>query len=130
MLYNLFHLFVSLQPLSLVGFLGIACSIVFISIINPRLYLSHWTIWLGAITLSWFGFGFGYLIALVCRQSHAQCRTIGFETGVQNVGLSFTIIAFMFSGTRDFVLTMTFPALFGPMSIVAGVGSGSVWLSR
>lgn len=87
---------------------------------NPRLYTSHWTIWIGALTLCWCGFALGYLLAFICRQTHSQCRTISFETGIQNVGLAFAIIAFSFAGNPNMVQMMTFPALFGPMSVVSG----------
>ncbi|XP_054768600.2 ileal sodium/bile acid cotransporter-like [Lytechinus pictus] len=108
------------KPCSLIGFIGVVCSIIFVSIMNPRLYSSHWTIWLGAITLCWIGFALGYLLSFIFRQTHSQCRTIAFETGIQNVGLAFAIIAFSFAGNPNMVHMMTFPALFGPMSVVSG----------
>ncbi|XP_071506381.1 ileal sodium/bile acid cotransporter-like [Diadema antillarum] len=118
---------VIIKPCSLVGFIGIICSIAIISVMNPRLYSSHWTIWIGAMALSWCGFAAGYLLSLLCRQSHSQCRTVGFETGVQNVGLCYAIISFAFKGTPLFIRMLTFPALFGPLSIFMGFGITAIY---
>ncbi|XP_074548661.1 hepatic sodium/bile acid cotransporter-like [Halichoeres trimaculatus] len=43
------------------------------------------------------GFTMGYILSLLCKQSHKLCRTIAMETGCQNIQLCFAILKVTFS---------------------------------
>ena len=47
------------------------------------------------------GFFFGYSISRVLRLEEPQCRAVCFETGFQNVAISFAIIQFTFPEDPD-----------------------------
>ena len=105
----------------MLGILGISVGVVLNGFITPKMFTSGWKVWFAAIMLPYFGFGFGYTLARILRQSHKKCRTVAFETGSQNVALSLTLILLSFSDSPDFGDLMTFPSLYGIFIFVDAV---------
>lgn len=80
------------------------------------------SLWISAVLMEPLGALCGYMSAKYLGQSRKDCRTIGLETGVQNVTLTIAIIALSFEGKqRDEV--MLFPLLYGLWYII-----NSAWL--
>ncbi|XP_034531322.1 sodium/bile acid cotransporter-like [Notolabrus celidotus] len=50
-----------------------------------------------AVMMPLIGFTLGYIISILCKQSHKLCRTIAMETGCQNIQLCFAILKLTFS---------------------------------
>ena len=77
--------------------------------------------------LPFLGFGLGYGIARIMKQSHKKCRTIAFETGCQNVALTLTVILLTFSDHPQFGDLMTFPSLFGIFVFIDALFCVMIW---
>ena len=80
---------------------------------------SPWYVYLTAFVIPLLGFCMGFGISLLAKLPIFQCRTIGFETGVQNVGLALAMIALSFPGPESSQISM-FPIYYLAFS---GVGS-------
>ena len=76
------------------------------------MFTSGWKVWFASVIMPFLGFGLGYGIARILKQSHKKCRTVAFETGCQNVALTLTLILLTFSHHPQFRDLMTFPSLF------------------
>lgn len=48
---------------------------------------------LAGISLPWLGFIFGYIAAVICRQSKPDIRAISLETGIQNTGIAIFLLS-------------------------------------
>ncbi|XP_077978199.1 ileal sodium/bile acid cotransporter-like [Glandiceps talaboti] len=86
--------------------------ICIVSIINPNIYLESWKPYVVVLLYPMMAFSLGYVIPWLCRQEHSRCRTIAFETGVQNGALALTIINLMISRGLD--LTFIFAMMVVP----------------
>ncbi|XP_072049955.1 ileal sodium/bile acid cotransporter-like [Amphiura filiformis] len=112
---------------SILSLIGIPIVITLNGIINPRMFTSGWKVWFASVTLPFLGFSIGYGMARLLKQSHTICRTIAFETGVQNAALTFTLILLTFSRDPDFGDLLTFPSLFGMFTLVDGLVCVAIW---
>ncbi|XP_072049679.1 ileal sodium/bile acid cotransporter-like [Amphiura filiformis] len=106
---------------SILSMIGIPIVIILNGIINPRMFTSGWKVWFASVTLPLLGFSIGYGMARLIKQSHTICRTIAFETGVQNVALTITLILLTFPKDPNFGDLLTFPSLFGISRLVEGL---------
>nr|XP_054765572.1 ileal sodium/bile acid cotransporter-like [Lytechinus pictus] len=95
------------------GLAGIPIAIVLIGIINPGMFASSWKIWTSTLFLPFFGYFFGHGVARIFRQPSKKCRTIGFETGVQNAALGITIMLLTFGNTPLLYDMLTIPSFYG-----------------
>lgn len=81
------------------------------------MFLSPWTVYFAAFTISLLGMLLGFAFATVCKLSWPKCRTVAFETGTQNVPLCLTII--MLSFPRSFANeALLFPCLYAMASVI------------
>ena len=62
------------------------------------------------------GMAMGFLIAWAFQRPLRQRRTIGFETGMQNVGLALALIALSYDGPDASILSQ-YPILYAALSI-------------
>ncbi|XP_077978223.1 ileal sodium/bile acid cotransporter-like [Glandiceps talaboti] len=100
---------------SVIAFIGILSILGIVAAINPAAYTSSWRPYVIAISYPLVAYGLGYVIPYCFRQSNAKCRTIAFETGVQNTALALTIINLLLArGIQANVLEMLIiPSLHG-----------------
>ena len=77
--------------------------------------------------MPFLGFGLGYGMARILKESHKKCRTIAFETGCQNVALTLTVILLTFSDHPRFSDLMTFPCLFGIFVMIDAIFCVIIW---
>nr|XP_002738674.2 PREDICTED: solute carrier family 10 member 6-like [Saccoglossus kowalevskii] len=82
-----------------------------ISAINPTIFYADWKPHVVSAVYPLVAFGFGYLIPFIFRQRGPRCRTIAFETGVQNSALALTIINLMLSRGKNVLAMMVIPSL-------------------
>nr|XP_054755723.1 ileal sodium/bile acid cotransporter-like [Lytechinus pictus] len=104
---------------SILGLLGIATSIILMAIINPGMYSVSWQVWICVLTLPALGAALGYLLSWALRRPPAHCRTIAYETGLQNVSLALTVLTF--EGSPIMFEVLTYPSLYGPVMMVEGL---------
>ncbi|XP_072167321.1 ileal sodium/bile acid cotransporter-like [Diadema setosum] len=101
------------------GVAGLSCIpvvIILMGVINPRMFLSSWKIWFSTFFLPFLGYFFGYGSARLFKQPNAKCRTIGFETGIQNSALGVTIMLLSFNDSTLLYDMMTIPSFYGILS--------------
>ncbi|XP_002738676.1 ileal sodium/bile acid cotransporter-like [Saccoglossus kowalevskii] len=103
---------------SVLSLLGIICVIGLIAAINPSVYLESWRPYMVAISYPLVAFGLGYIIPYCLRQPTTKCRTIAFETGVQNTALAMTIINLLFTKGFNVLDIMVIPALHGTTTVI------------
>ncbi|XP_041463822.1 ileal sodium/bile acid cotransporter-like [Lytechinus variegatus] len=106
---------------SILGLLGIAITITLTAIINPGMYSVSWQVWICVLTLPALGATLGYLLSWALRRPPAHCRTIAYETGLQNVSLALTLIVLTFEGSPIMFQVFTYPSLYGPVMMVEGL---------
>ncbi|XP_022082397.1 ileal sodium/bile acid cotransporter-like [Acanthaster planci] len=99
---------------SIFGLLAIFINIILNGIINPSMFTSPWQVWFATFILPFLGYVFGYLFALALRRPHAECRTISFETGAQNIGLALALLLVTFEDSELLADMFVIPSLFGP----------------
>ncbi|XP_063955437.1 sodium-dependent organic anion transporter-like [Lytechinus pictus] len=80
--------------------------------LNPTWLNAGWQLWICAMLLPFLGYGFGYSLAILFRQSHFKCRAISFETGSQNVSLATTLIVVSFTDSPLFLDMLFYPGLY------------------
>ncbi|CAF1017600.1 unnamed protein product [Rotaria sordida] len=56
---------------------------------------------LTAPLLPWLGFLLGGVVAWICRQDWSRVKTIGIETGIQNVGIAFMVLLYSFPAPEN-----------------------------
>ena len=91
------------------------------------MFTSGWKVWFASVTMPFLGFGLGYGLARILKQSHKKCRTIAFETGCQNVALTITVILLTFSDHPQFGDLMTFPSLYGIFIVIDALFCVMIW---
>lgn len=82
------------------------------SLLYPFMYKSSWKIYIGAFSLPFVGFFFGYATARVFRMDAVHARTVSLETGIQNFPLCMTLISLSFP-RRILPRLVLFPLLYG-----------------
>ena len=50
-------------------------------------------VWVISVIFPYMGFFIGYVFAFICRRNDVHRRTIAIETGIQNMGVTFTVIS-------------------------------------
>ena len=80
------------------------------SYLYPSIFDLKWTVWVAAILLPIVGFLLGFILATIFCQPLQYRRTIGFETGCQNVALALSLIAVSFE--KDGNKFAQFPLVF------------------
>ncbi|XP_048486554.1 solute carrier family 10 member 6 [Plutella xylostella] len=69
--------------------------IVFAIVTNLYIFeLFTWEIIVAGMGLPWLGYGAGYLLARMFRQSHPDSLAISIETGIQNTGISIFLLRY------------------------------------
>jgi predicted Na+-dependent transporter len=108
---------------SVIGLVFLLSALVFYLITSGKeMITAPASLWISAILMEPLGALFGYVSAMYLGLNRKDCRTIGLETGVQNVTLTIAIVALSFEGKqRDEV--MLFPLLYGLWYII-----NSTWL--
>ena len=91
------------------------------------MFTSGWKVWFASVIMPFLGFGLGYGIARILKQSHKKCRTVAFETGCQNVALTLTLILLTFSDHPQFGDLVTFPSLYGILQIIDALFCVMIW---
>ncbi|XP_070542072.1 ileal sodium/bile acid cotransporter-like [Ptychodera flava] len=105
---------------------AIAMVLVFICLIiqmvtNISLFSNFWKPWILALIYPAIGFAFGYVISLIFRLEGPKRRTVGFETGCQNVALALSVINLSFPPGLFTLQMLTIPSLFGLCMILDAV---------
>ncbi|XP_002735161.1 ileal sodium/bile acid cotransporter-like [Saccoglossus kowalevskii] len=79
----------------------------------PLIYESGWRAYAVSVIYPLCALFVGYLLPWLLRRPHKQCRTIAFETGVQNGILAMTILNFQaLQGFSSAIEMMTVPVLY------------------
>ncbi|XP_075245030.1 ileal sodium/bile acid cotransporter-like isoform X2 [Convolutriloba macropyga] len=95
----------------------VASGIIF-ALLYPNIYFVGARIILSALLVSSCGFTLGYSLARVVRLHETQCRAVCFETGFQNVAISFAVIQLSFPHDADEMFAF-------PLWYATGVGAYS-----
>ncbi|XP_077978188.1 ileal sodium/bile acid cotransporter-like [Glandiceps talaboti] len=74
---------------------GLVVFLVITSIAFTPIFKSSWRPYAVAFLYPFIAFIFGYGVAWIFRRNKHQCRTIAFETGVQNTALALSLINFL-----------------------------------
>ncbi|KAB7503103.1 Ileal sodium/bile acid cotransporter [Armadillidium nasatum] len=75
-------------------------------------------IYAGAVLLPVTGFTAAYIVAFIFRRTHKICRTIGIETGSQNMPVALSIIFLSFDDQEATSKMLLFPTLYGIFMLV------------
>ena len=67
------------------------------SALQPNMYRSGWKIYISAIVLPLIGYALGFIVSKIFCQTYRVARTVGFETGVQNLGLAISLVLLAYS---------------------------------
>ncbi|XP_063718700.1 ileal sodium/bile acid cotransporter-like isoform X2 [Symsagittifera roscoffensis] len=78
----------------------LATTVIF-GFLYPNIYFVGKKIIFSGLLVALAGFFFGYSISRVCRLPEKQCRAVCFETGFQNVAISFAVIQLGFPDKSD-----------------------------
>lgn len=81
------------------------------------MFASSWKIWTSTAVLPLVGYFFGYGVGRILHQPTNKCRTIGFETGVQNAALAIAIMLLTFANTPLLYDMLTVPCFYGMLCI-------------
>ncbi|XP_012660489.1 ileal sodium/bile acid cotransporter [Otolemur garnettii] len=111
-----------------IGSIAGAILIVLIAVVGGILYQSAWIItpnlWIIGTLFPVAGYSLGFLLARIAGQPWFRCRTVAFETGMQNAQLCSTIVQLSFS-QEDLNLVFTFPLIYSIFQLVfAGIFLG------
>ena len=110
----------------------IFAAIIMQGFLYPYMFQSSWKIWFSAAIRPIIGFGLGFLVAKVTCMKTEYCRTVGMETGCQNLGLCLTLISLSFDTSVIGEMNL-FPLLFGIFMMAEGfIGCGlyKLWKMR
>ncbi|CAL4109928.1 unnamed protein product [Meganyctiphanes norvegica] len=113
---------------SLLGWVGVCVVFVLWLIIYWPVFLQATPmIAVGAILLPILGFSFAYALAKITCQSHQVARTIGVETGCQNMAVAISIIILSFHDPQEKAQIIIFPTLYGITLLVLMFGGIFLW---
>ncbi|XP_077978348.1 ileal sodium/bile acid cotransporter-like [Glandiceps talaboti] len=115
---------------SIITVLGIVSALVVICLMNPLMFKSSWKPYIVSFLLPTLAFAIGYAIPWALRQEHKKCRTIAFETGIQNTALALTVVnlTLLREDGLQGVKTGLIPALHGLISFIVGMSIAGVYL--
>ncbi|KAJ8709712.1 hypothetical protein PYW08_009716 [Mythimna loreyi] len=69
--------------------------IIFAIVTNLYIFeLFTWQIVVAGMGIPWLGYSFGYFLAWLCRQPHADSLAISIETGIQNTGIAIFLLRY------------------------------------
>ncbi|ELU05793.1 hypothetical protein CAPTEDRAFT_193241 [Capitella teleta] len=71
---------------------------------SPTLFFLSATSWVAGATFPVIGFGVGFLISCVACLQINQCKTVAFETGIQNISVALTLFSLSFDGSTTGLL--------------------------
>uniref|UniRef100_A0A2K6F2I8 Ileal sodium/bile acid cotransporter n=1 Tax=Propithecus coquereli TaxID=379532 RepID=A0A2K6F2I8_PROCO len=98
-----------------IGSIAGAILIVLIAVVGGILYQGAWIIapslWIIGAVFPVAGYTLGFLLARIAGQPWYRCRTVAFETGLQNSQLCSTIVQLSFT-PEQLNLMFTFPVLY------------------
>ncbi|XP_071546605.1 ileal sodium/bile acid cotransporter-like [Panulirus ornatus] len=98
---------------SIVGWLGaVIASVVAFILFWEAIKMVTPLVVLASLLLPFLGFIFAYCLAKVSCQSHRMARTIGIETGSQNMAVAATIIILSFSDPVVTAQVILFPSMY------------------
>ncbi|XP_045423006.1 ileal sodium/bile acid cotransporter [Lemur catta] len=104
-----------------VGSIAGAVLIVLIAVVGGILYQGAWIIapklWIIGTIFPVAGYSLGFLLARIAGQPWYRCRTVAFETGMQNTQLCSTIVQLSFT-TEELNLVFTFPLIYSIFQLV------------
>ncbi|XP_006879554.1 PREDICTED: ileal sodium/bile acid cotransporter-like [Elephantulus edwardii] len=97
--------------------------IVLIAVIGGILYQGSWSIhpklWIIGTIFPIIGYSLGFFLARIAGLPWYRCRTVGFETGMQNTQLCSTIVQLSFS-PEQLTYMFTFPLIYSVFQLVFG----------
>ncbi|XP_070582200.1 ileal sodium/bile acid cotransporter-like [Ptychodera flava] len=93
-----------------IGMLGIVLSMIIQSLISTAPFKASIQLWFAACVMPFLGYGLSYLFAFICKMDKRQRRTVGIETGMQNVAVALTVMAMSFKDAGPMV--NMFPAIY------------------
>ncbi|XP_007959042.3 ileal sodium/bile acid cotransporter [Chlorocebus sabaeus] len=98
-----------------VGSIAGAILIVLIAVVGGILYQSAWIIapklWIIGTIFPVAGYSLGFLLARIAGLPWHRCRTVAFETGMQNTQLCSTIVQLSFT-PEELNIVFTFPLIY------------------
>ncbi|XP_078000318.1 ileal sodium/bile acid cotransporter-like [Glandiceps talaboti] len=94
----------------ILGMIGIIISLTLQGLVTTAPYRAPWRLWAAAFMLPLAGYGLSYLFARLCKMDTRRCRTVGIETGMQNVAVALTVMALSFRDAGPMV--KVFPAVY------------------
>ncbi|XP_001513365.2 ileal sodium/bile acid cotransporter [Ornithorhynchus anatinus] len=98
-----------------------AVLIVLIAVVGGILYKGSWTIapnlWIIGTIFPAAGYTLGFLLARIAGQPWYRCRTVAFETGLQNAQLCSTIVQLSFT-PEQLNQMFTFPLIYSIFQII------------
>ncbi|XP_002733711.1 ileal sodium/bile acid cotransporter-like [Saccoglossus kowalevskii] len=94
----------------ILGLVGIVISLIIQGMMSTAPYRSPWQLWSAAFFMPIIGYSFSYLFAKICKLPVRQRRTIGIETGMQNVAVALTVMALSFRDAGPMV--KVFPSIY------------------
>lgn len=98
------------------------CIVVFAIVTNLYIFqLFTWQIIVAGMGIPWLGYSFGYALARICRQPHADALAISIETGIQNTGIAIFLLRYAL-GQPEADLTTVVPvsvAIMTPIPMTA-----------
>ncbi|XP_008057808.1 ileal sodium/bile acid cotransporter [Carlito syrichta] len=104
-----------------IGSIAGAVLIVLIAVVGGILYQSAWIIspklWIIGTIFPVAGYSLGFLLARIAGQSWHRCRTVGFETGMQNTQLCSTIVQLSFT-PEELNYVFTFPLIYSIFQLI------------
>ncbi|XP_077980050.1 ileal sodium/bile acid cotransporter-like [Glandiceps talaboti] len=102
---------------ALIGTIGIVISIILRAYIKPDAFTSSWYIWLIALFLPMFAASLGFITSTIIRLPCSKRRTVGIETGCQNIALALSVINTSFPAGPQRARMLVISSLYGPIQI-------------
>ncbi|KAK8726832.1 hypothetical protein OTU49_010081 [Cherax quadricarinatus] len=119
---------------SMLGWLGVLIIFVIWVILYGRSFvIATPLIYAAAFLLPITGFTLAYAIAKLTCRSHKVCRTIGIETGCQNMPVALSVISLSFPEHKTRAQIVIFPTLYGLILILEvflGIFSFKMYMKR